>query len=996
MRPELTTGHPLIMPEHPRPGVTRLRVSATVVAFTSEGRVGAGMAVWLILSAAGLGGVTPLVAFFRRYRRSVAREFQPFGGYLAGTMRLSVGRFVSTALARQFGVRRFAELKLENFDTHLFVPSVDDARIEIDTAYVRLSLSSMAEQRVPDEVLLADGTGSALLFGDPGSGKSSLTKKLFRQSCRQAYSAPAASRLPVHLELRTLDWHSAAGDGEEAGTWLRAELLRTASAVRGMHDPRFAIDAWSRRNGLFVLLDGLDEVPGNRLSFAVDAIRGLTASLRGESPRTKVIVTARTQLRGALPRGFLSGMNAVYELQPFSPADIFEFLRNWPYHRDRNEEAQRIFTTLLAYGTLAEMCGNPLVLSMYVAQDQRYANSENLQTVRLPDTRTEFYRSVVGELLQHRRSQQLGLGQGGSELRHRREELLGRIALDHLYRGDDPPNAISWRAAVATTRALGRHESDDEAEAYLRALSLDTGVFTEERIGESLRFIHLSLCEYLAAKEISESGEPGFADLVTAMLRPADGQDTGRLAEVVVFTSTLLKRSERLPALAELTAQGAPPELVIRAVRECQAYGSAPFEASVDELETSLAATAPESWDAAWFGAVRLLVACFDELGRLGGRNRTEDLLKRLTNDDPERFERLFGLWLRFSPAEAFTVAELFERVGDRFDQVERLLDAMDQNELLTYAVARVTDAAEDLTTWALLLAEAALRDRLVAETLHRLGSVGVGTRRDGGTWETAGAAANTLLGSVLTVATDGYETLDPNTRHAMSRVGVLAGSTTPASTAGPAGIWFSAGQVGLARAIALLALLAVAGLVAVFFAGVGFVVALVGASVAGGIFATASADLGPVQGKRQGREQKATTDMRKAMLNLGDSTLRPFPPSVRFVAAGDTTTTIYCRGHDEEFIPQAEFLPRPLPLPTVVTTDVGLLVDLRGLSPQVQAVYLLDGAFPFAEGFETDVPVPPRDGFTLVRLLALLAAPGRYHRHVLLRNDVIHQDFGT
>ncbi|UOX92557.1 NACHT domain-containing protein [Amycolatopsis sp. FBCC-B4732] len=948
------------------------------------------MAVWLILSAAGLSGVAPLVAFFRRYRRSVAREFQPFGGYLAGTLRLSVGRLVSTALARQFGVRRFAELKLESFDTHLFVPSVDNARIEIDTAYVRLSLSRRTDLRVSDEDLLAGKTGSALLFGEPGSGKSSLTKKLFRQSCRQLYSVPATSRLPVHLELRTLDWHASGADGAEPGAWLRSELIRTASAVRGMHDPRFAIDAWSRRNGLFVLLDGLDEVPGNRLGFAVEAIRGLITSLRGETPHTKVIVTARTQLRGALPRGFLSGMNAVYELQPFSPADIFEFLRKWPYPRDRHEEAQRIFTTLLGHGTLAEMCGNPLVLSMYVAQDQRYANSENLQTVRLPDTRSDFYRSVVGELLQHRRAQQLGLGQGSSELR-RREELLGRIALDHLYRRDDPPNAISWRDAVATTRELGRHGSDDEAEEYLRALSLDTGVFTEERTGESLRFIHLSLCEYLAAKEISESGEPAFAELVATMLRPGEKQDTGRLAEVVVFTSTLLKRSERLPALAELSAQGAPPVLVIRAARECQAYGSASFSQSVDELQAVLAATEPEHWDAAWFGAVRLLVACFDELAQLDGWHRTDALLKRLTNDDPERFERLFGLWLRFSPADAFKVAELFERVGDRFDQIERLLDAMDQKELLTYAVARVTDAAEDLSSWALLLAEAALRDELVAVTLHGIDSARLsGARRGIVPWETVGVAANTLLGSVLTSATDQFEGADPNTRHALSRVGVLAG-TNPLSTIGPDARWFWAGQVRRARTMALMVLLALVGFVLLFFNGAGVLLLTVGLLGAGTIYATALAHLRPPT-KRSRGARRAAAGTQRAMLSLQRPVVRRFPASIQFVAAGARVTTVYCRRRGEP-VPDVGALPRPMPLPTVVATSAGLLVDLRGMSTHLQAAYLLGGAFPFVEASETDVAVPVPDRLALLRLIVLLAAPGRWHRHILLRNDLVHQD---
>lgn len=932
-----------------------------------------------------------------RYRRSIAKEFQPFGAYVLGNLRLSLGRRVSVALAQQFGVRKYAELKLKNFDTHLFVPSVEGARIEIDTAYVRLSLSGMAEKRVPDEALLADDTGSVLIFGDPGSGKSSLTKKLFRQACRMAYASPASNRLPVHVELRALDWIQAKRQKREAGPWLRSEVIKWASDVRGVHDPGFAIDAWSRKNGLMVLFDGLDEIPESCLGFAVTAIREVITSLRTESIRTSVIVTARTQLRGAIPREFVSGMNLVYTLQPFSPADIFEFLRKWPYRDNCLEEAQRVFATLLERRTLAEMCGNPLILSMYVAQDQRYANSSNLQSVRLPDTRTEFYSSVIGELLLHRRAQQSGVSQGGSEKRRLREELLGRIALDHLYEGDDPTNSISWKNAVGTTRKIVGLRSDDLAEAFLRDLSSSTGIFTEERPGESLRFMHLTLCEYLAAKEISESGKPSFAQLATAAMKSVDGRDAGRLSEVLIFTATLLKRSDRLEALMELTRQGAPHEVVIRAVRECQDYESEAFESSVDKLEVWLQAVEADSWDERWFAAVRLLITCFDELRRVGRpkrlvvKYRTESLLKRLMNEDSIRLDRLFDLWLRYSPAEALTFVRHLEKVDVSFQVTERLVEAMDQMELLNFAISRVSSHPEDHMTWAPLLAEAALRKDLVAEVLLREPAPRFTKPKTGSnSWENFGPTAGTLLGSVLSEAGSSFHGLPRASRQSLPRVGFLS-TSSPRMMAKNSGIAFYVPMAAMIRTIFLSVLLSlpVYILIQVVF-GVNLV-ALLGFSVSmGAVFKSLTSGSDKSNESIRLRTVKSSSNL----LGIAPSKINRFPPSVAFVVADNgTATTIYGRDPNVRAIPRLSRSRWLMPVPIVVATRHGLLVDLRGLSSHLQASYLLSDVFPFASATEVDAPALEHRRVDLISLMVLLVGPARYRRHMLLPNGGIDEE---
>src|SRR4051794_36572076 len=94
------------------------------------------------LSAAVAGGISTA---YLRYRKSITKDAETFASFFFGTIRLRVGRYVSKALARQLAVRRYAEMRLGMFDTHLIVPAVEDAQIEIDTAYVPLSLSKSGE-----------------------------------------------------------------------------------------------------------------------------------------------------------------------------------------------------------------------------------------------------------------------------------------------------------------------------------------------------------------------------------------------------------------------------------------------------------------------------------------------------------------------------------------------------------------------------------------------------------------------------------------------------------------------------------------------------------------------------------------------------------------------------------------------------------------------------------------------------------------------------------
>jgi GTPase SAR1 family protein len=387
------------------------------------------MFAWSVgsLAVGVLGSV--LAWAIRRYRKSVGRDLQSFTAYVYGSIRLSVGRRFSPLLASQFGIRQYANRVLAVFPRYLAIPSIHQFKLEMERAYIRLSLSSSPHRKLQDTSLLAHQPGSILIFGEPGSGKSSLTRKLFREACLEAYVRPFQSRLPVHIELGRLNWDAVPKD--DGGRWLMNELEAAVLEVKGLHDPGFVFRVFADGPGIIAFLDGLDEIPSNAIQSAIVATEGAIRRLRHRSPSTSVIITSRSQLRASLPGRYVRSFDEVLTIEPFSLADIFVLLRRWNFAAAPLLEAQRIFGQLRSNPTLLEMCTNPLVLSMYIAYDQRVADAA--ASARLPDTRTEFYREVIGELLFFRlQAQVAGPTVAGSQVRKAREQLLGHIAIDHL------------------------------------------------------------------------------------------------------------------------------------------------------------------------------------------------------------------------------------------------------------------------------------------------------------------------------------------------------------------------------------------------------------------------------------------------------------------------------------------------------------------------------------------------------------------------------------
>ncbi len=606
-------------------------------------------ALWAILGV--LFVVAKSLYTYVRYRRSLQRGVESFWSYLFGGIVYPINRGLRQDLAARFNLRRYAEHQLRISSSSLLVPGIEPVVLDIDKVYIPQVLHTDTGHSVTHEQLRQQhGLLRCVVTGDPGSGKSSLIKRLYRDACIEAIANPRRAPLPVTVELRDFVSSSSAPIGD-LGEYALEQLRQRIIKVEGYKMAR-CFDTYLRGAGILLLLDGLDEVPSEQYENVEAALMALTETLANSSAKSCVIITMRTQLYVQIRRRLNSHQFESLSIQPFSLSDMYEFLTRWPFASNRDSSVGRILSYLSDQPTLRDMCTNPLVLSMYVANDER----GNSQVV--PETRSEFYRLVVDELLVFRRTRGGAIGPGLGALKRERQSVLGAIAFSHLRMNSQIANSIPL--ALCLDKCMQIWKLDHAAaETKLFELSRDTGLFTMEKERETIRFIHLTFCEFLAAVHVVEQDFSAWARLLPPLnrSRPSDydGGTSGatRWTEVIAFASALLPQRRRRNLFGLLVRTG-ERSLLLKCARESQDYAFPEVQAAaISELDDLATAS---SWDALWMQRVASLVALVRDMERVAihvvgsaPALRVNECLTRLVNSK-DRFMRLFRLYLHEDP----------------------------------------------------------------------------------------------------------------------------------------------------------------------------------------------------------------------------------------------------------------------------------------------------------------------------------------------------------
>ena len=228
-----------------------------------------------------------------------------------------------------------------------------------------------------------------ILLGEPGSGKSTVTRHLAwshavaNQSHPSMLNLPLLSGnpLPLRIELRRLAEDRRQNAGYSFLSYA-TEVLLEREGVK--INPQMFQELLERR-AMLLLFDGLDEVA------TLDERRRLVEEIEHFAlcyPGNRIIVTSRPV--GYELASFSNEKFMHAQIQQFNDSQIQQFLERWythvlrlfPVPHDDQQELEALLTTLKENGRLHKLAENPLLLTIIIAL-HRYE--------RLPDRRVLVY-----------------------------------------------------------------------------------------------------------------------------------------------------------------------------------------------------------------------------------------------------------------------------------------------------------------------------------------------------------------------------------------------------------------------------------------------------------------------------------------------------------------------------------------------------------------------------------------------------------------------------
>lgn len=699
----------------------------------------------MIGTLSGLGTALAAAAaagrvLYKRFRLSGSREIESFTQYATQGIKYYIGRYVRHQLAAEFTSRQYAKLQLQSTAREMFVPAAIPVRLNVDQSFIPLLLSDSIQEHVEYSELLDRTGGRLIILGEPGSGKSSLFKRIFRDACRSAASSPRKTPVPVLFELRNLPAYKKTKKtltGDDLLNILLSDLRDSAvyRAAKGIEDLQ-------RGAGFLILMDGLDEVPDALSKSTVNAILDMCHSLKQTSPKSIVLLSSRSQYFFSRYGRELQESFDVLSVRPFTIGDIYNFLTKWTFADKARENITRIFSRIRQLPSLTEMCTNPLALAMFVARDQQTGGSD------LPETRSRFYESLIEELIINRRSRGEGLPAGRQRLRDARRAILGPVCLEHLLDREEALNSIP-RARFLNVIRETKYGGQDTEKALLD-LSSDTGIFSEERSGETERFIHLTLCEFMAAVEIVETGEAGWERLFSLFGEDARFWES-RLAEVVAFACGLAGRALRRRILDDL-AQIDVPQVMLKAIIEAQAYDDEAACKAINSECKAIADQSPDGWDTRWFSRLRtVLGALRDSHAGQSAALYDQHAVALQTSSDflmslMERYGAEAALLETLARQDADAAIGIASETGRR-DLMNHVASAADDVVVLQGILSKC-DAGD--AAWRAALCERALVDRRVARTLSSEAKELSPARHSSPSWMASPLLHNSSYGNLL------------------------------------------------------------------------------------------------------------------------------------------------------------------------------------------------------------------------------------------------------
>ena len=357
-------------------------------------------------------------------------------------------------------------------------------------------------------------SGGTVLLGGPGSGKTTLVKRLARScalgaaECKRRYPQMPWC-FPVILPITTFQT-------ERGERHIYQFIQDYLTALGGEILGDVFREHWAAGQCL-ILLDGLDELADSSgRTQAARAVDELLLSVGGN----RVVVTSRV-IGYNVTR--LSVPAEHFILEPFSPEEIAKFARQWyqahdralhPDHPDSAQaakDAESLIQDIQKNPGVGTLATNPLMLTIIALI--KHAN------VVLPERRVELYEIALNTLLRswnRARSLSKKAPIGEEPKLEKTKKLWAAVA---YWMHSNVSRVISeQKLHDQLVRVLKEdfqhptHEADDIASSYL-SVAKDRCGLLEPRGPKTFAFVHQTFQEYLAAIHLAIPGHKAVAKI---------------------------------------------------------------------------------------------------------------------------------------------------------------------------------------------------------------------------------------------------------------------------------------------------------------------------------------------------------------------------------------------------------------------------------------------------------------------------------------------------
>jgi formylglycine-generating enzyme required for sulfatase activity len=350
---------------------------------------------------------------------------------------------------------------------------------------------------------------NAALIGDPGSGKTTFLRYVAQFLARahlgddgalQELGFTGEPAFPIFVRLADLAAFLSANPRSELSEDAEEHLCRFLDHMLAGNPNGLPLRYLRDRvhaGGCMLLLDGLDEVPGEAMRERM--VRLLeNVVMYGAQVGNRHLVTCRT--RAWEGRVQLTGDIADLRLLAFGPDEVREFTYAWAralfeVPAEAKDDEPRLREALDYHEQLRQaIADNP--------SGQTFAESPLMLTVlavvhwsdkQLPEERAEIYERAVKYLIDTRK------GQSSFQARLR-QECLQAIAVAMFEHPKGVQRAISRSKAAAAVAALTGCSAEDAAR-FVEEEELHSGLLVART--EGLEFWHLTFQEYLCALAFS-------------------------------------------------------------------------------------------------------------------------------------------------------------------------------------------------------------------------------------------------------------------------------------------------------------------------------------------------------------------------------------------------------------------------------------------------------------------------------------------------------------